>query len=194
QKTIDQILLLVNDEPITRSDLLWSLAMDPNAPNPAAAVSSDILRQKLDVMVDERLISQEAARIPSAEVTDEELKKKRADLMARFKSEADFRERVGAVGLTRERIDDLLRQRILIDRFIDFRFQTFVFVTDPEIQRYYDAKLAPELRSSGQVPPPLDRVRDRILSVLKAEKVNQEIDRWLEAARQRAEVVVLAEP
>ena len=65
QKNIDQILVLVNDDPITRTDLLWSLAMDAKAPNPAAAVSSDVLRRKLDVMIDERLISQEASRIPS---------------------------------------------------------------------------------------------------------------------------------
>ncbi|HMG32505.1 MAG TPA: hypothetical protein VKM94_01100 [Blastocatellia bacterium] len=194
QKNIDQILVLVNDDPITRTDLLWSLAMDAKAPNPAAAVSSDVLRRKLDVMIDERLISQEASRIPSVEVTEEELRKKRSDLIATFKSEAAFRERVGAVGLTTERIDDLLRQRILIDRFIDFRFQTFVLVTEPDIQRYYDERLVPQLRASGQVPPALDKVRDRISAILKVEKVNQEIDRWLDGARQRAEVVVLAEP
>ena len=101
---------------------------------------------------------------------------------------------MGAVGLTTERIDDLLRQRILIDRFIDFRFQTFVLVTEPDIQRYYDERLVPQLRASGQVPPALDKVRDRISAILKVEKVNQEIDRWLDGARQRAEVVVLAEP
>jgi hypothetical protein len=194
QKTVDQILVLVNDEVITKSDLLWSLALDPQAPNPAAAVSGDVLRQKLDIMVDERLVSQEAARIPASEVTEPEIRKKRTDLIARFKSEAAFRERVGSVGLTPDRIDELLRQRILIERFVDFRFQTFVFVTEPEIQKYYDETLAPDVRRRGQVPPPLDKVRDNINSILKAEKVNDELDRWLSATRQRADIVVLAEP
>jgi len=194
QKTVDQILVLVNDEVVTKTDLLWSLAMDPDAPNPAAQISSDLLRQKLDVMIDERLISQEAARIPSTEVTEEEIRKKRQELIARFKSEAAFRERAGAVGLTAERLDDLLRQRILIDRFIDFRFQTFVFVTEPEIQKFYDEQLAPKIRAQGQVAPPLDdKLRGDINKRLKAEKVNVEIDRWLNAARQRADIVVLAD-
>jgi hypothetical protein len=193
QKTVDQILVLVNDDVITKSDLLWSIALDPQAPNPAAQISSDVLRQKLDVMVDERLVSQEAARIPASEVTEAEIRKKRTDLIARFKSEAAFRERVGSVGLTPDRIDDLIRQRILIDRFVDFRFQTFVFVTEPEIQKYYDETLVPEVRRRGQVAPKLDEVRDRINAILKAEKVNDELDRWLSATRQRADIVVLAE-
>ena len=56
QQTVDQILTLVNDEPITRIDLLWSLAMDPGAPSPAGPVSSDLLQRKLDVMIDERIV------------------------------------------------------------------------------------------------------------------------------------------
>jgi hypothetical protein len=194
QKTVDQILVVVNDEIITRTDLLWSLAMDPDAPSPAAQVSSDLLRQKLDVMIDERLISQEAARIPTSDVTEDEIRAKRNALIARFKSEAAFRERVGSVGLTSERVDELIRQRILIERFVDFRFQTFVFVTEPEIQKYYDERLAPQIRARGQIAPPLEKVRDDINRILKLEKVNAEIDRWLNSARQRADIVVLAEP
>ncbi|HKP11995.1 MAG TPA: hypothetical protein VJZ91_07790, partial [Blastocatellia bacterium] len=57
QKVVDQIVALVNDDIITRSDLLWSLAMDAQAPSPAEGVSSDLLRQKLDVMIDQRLIA-----------------------------------------------------------------------------------------------------------------------------------------
>ena len=68
QQVVDQILALVNDEAITRTDLLWSIAMDPKAPSPVGPVGSDLLRQKLDVMIDERLTQQEAARIPASEI------------------------------------------------------------------------------------------------------------------------------
>ena len=42
QQTVDQILTLVNDDLITRIDLLWSIAMDPQAPSPAGPVGSDL--------------------------------------------------------------------------------------------------------------------------------------------------------
>ena len=194
QQTVDQILTLVNDDLITRIDLLWSIAMDPKAPSPAGPVGPDLLSQKLDVMVDERLIAQEAARIPTSPITQDEIDKKRTELIKSFRNEAEFRQRVGSVGLTPQKIDELLRQRILIDRFVDFRFRSFVLVTEQEIRRYYEETLAPEVRKQGQIPPPLDQVRDGIVKLLKQGKIDDEISRWIASARQRADVVQLAEP
>jgi len=194
QKLVDQILALVNDDVVTRTDLLWSIALDPRAPSPAGPVSSDLLKQKLDVMVDQRLVAQEAARLPSADLTQDEVDKKRTELVKSFKSEADFRQRVESVGLTPDRIDDLIRERILIDRFVEFRFRSFVLVTEPEIQKYFDETLVPRIRAAGQVPPALAKVSDDINALLKQEKINQEIDRWLTTVRQRADIVQLAEP
>jgi hypothetical protein len=196
QQTVDQILTLVNDDVITRIDLLWSIALDPAAPSPSGPVGSDLLARKLDVMIDERLISQEASRIPSADITHDELDKKRAELIKSFPSEAQFRDRVGSVGLTPPKIEEILRQRILIDRFVDFRFRSFVLVTEQEIKRYYDEVLVPKVRAAGQVPPAIDeqKIRDGIVAVLKQEKVDAEINRWLVSARQRADVVQLVEP
>jgi hypothetical protein len=200
QQVVDQILTLVNNEVITRTDLLWSIAMDPQSPSPVGPVGHDLLLRMLDTMIDQRLIAQEAARIPTAEITQDEIDKKRAELIRSFRSEAEFRQRIGSVGLTPQKLDELLRQRILIDRFVDFRFRSFVLVTAQEIQQYYDGSFSPEVRRNGQVPPALDQkiekgtVREQINERLKNRKINDEIERWLTAARQRADIVPIAEP
>jgi hypothetical protein len=194
QKTIDQILVVVNDEIITRTDLLWNLALDPNAPSPAGAVSSDILKQMLDVVIDQRLVYQEAAKIPS-EVSQDEIEKMRNELIKQFPSEAALRHRAEAVGLTSARIDELMRERALIERFVEFRFRSFVFVSENEIQKYYDEHIVPRVRERGQVPEPLDqKTRDQINELLKGEKFDQELDRWLKEARQRSDIILIAEP
>jgi hypothetical protein len=193
-KTVDQILTLVNNEVITRTDLLWHLALAPDTPSPAGQVGSDLLRRLLDVMIDQRLVAQEAAKLPTPDITEEEVEKKRLDLIKEFPSEAAFRQRVESVGLTPERISELMRQRVLIDKFIDFRFRSFVFVSEQEIKRYYDERLVPEVRNRGVVPPSLDQVHEQIRETLRAEKINNELDHWLSQTRQRAEIVHLAEP
>jgi hypothetical protein len=194
QKVVDQILTLVNDEVITRLDLLWSLAMDPQAPNPANGVNADLLRQKLDVMIDEKLINQEATRIPTTDVTQDEINSKHKALIAAFPNEAAFRQRLESVGLTAEKLDELLRRRILIEKYVAFRFESFVFVTDQEVQEYFEQKLIPRLKEQGAVPPPLTEVSERIRSLLKEEKKVGELERWLTSARQRAEIISLVEP
>ena len=193
-KVVDQILMLVNDDVITRSDVIWSLAIDPNAPNPAEGVSSDLLKQKLDVLIGQQLILQEALRIPSADISQDEVRKKLASIIASFKNEAAFRQRVEAVGLNSEKLEELTRRQLIIDKFVEFRFETFVLVTEQEIQDFYEKNLVPEIKKRGAVPPPVAEVHDMISQRLKVEKVNMEIDRWLEESRQRAELVLLAEP
>ncbi|MBI3653841.1 MAG: hypothetical protein HY231_22650 [Acidobacteria bacterium] len=194
QKVVDQILTLVNDEPITRTDLLWSLAMDAKAPNPANGVSTDLLRQKLDVMIDEKIVAQEALRIPTAEITPTEIEAKHKALMATFPTAEAFRQRLEGVGLTAEKLDELLRRRIIIEKYITFRFQSFILVSDQEIQEYYDRTLAPQMKEKGAVPPPLAEVSEMIRARVKSNKIEAELETWLTSARQRAEIISLVEP
>ena len=200
QKIVDQILTLVNEDIITRTDLIWGIALDPNAPSPAGEVSADLLRRALEVRIDQLLILQEARRLPAPEIKFEEVRAKVTALSKRFSSEAAFRERVESVGLTQQRLNDLMREAIQIERYVDFRFRSFVFVTDADIQKYYDERFAPEMRKQGQVPPPLDSklengqtIHDNIGEILKQEKINQEIDTWLNSTRQRADIVQLVD-
>jgi hypothetical protein len=200
QKIIDQILTLVNEDIITRTDLIWGLALDPNAPSPAGEVSADLLRRALEVRIDQLLILQEARRLPAPEIRGEEVRAKVTALSKRFPSEAAFRERIESVGLTQQRLNELMREVIQIERYVDFRFRSFVFVTDADIQKYYDERLAPEMRKQGQVPPALDSklqngqtIHDNISEIIKQEKINQEIDTWLNSTRQRADIVQLVE-
>jgi len=195
QSLVDQIVVLVNGDIITRSDLFWSIALSPDAASPEHQVSPDILKQKLDLMIDQRLIEQEAARMPAAEISQDEINRARNELIAGFGPAEVFRRRVEAVGLSQQRIDRLVRERIVIDKYIDFRFRSFVFVTDQEVQQYYDSRVVPELRRKNAVPPPLSdpKVRDPIVAILKQQKVNDELDRFLKDLRARADIVQLAE-
>jgi hypothetical protein len=193
-------MALVDDDLITQSDLIWNLALNPKVPSPGGPVSSDVLSRELDVMIEQRLIAHEAARLPSADLTQDEVDKKRAELISQFKSEAEFRQRIESVGLTPDRLEELIRRQFEIERFIDFRFRSFVFVTEQEIQRYYDEVFSKLMKDKGAVPPSLDaelpdngKVRDKIVQILKVDKIEQEISRWLRDASQRAEIIKLAE-
>jgi hypothetical protein len=195
QSPVDQILELVNGDIITRSDLLWSIALASDAPSPEHQVGADILKQKLEVMIDQKLIAQEAARMPAAEISQGEINKARSELIAGFSSAEVFRRRVESVGLTQQRIDRLVRDMIVINKYIDFRFRSFVFVTDQEIQQYYDTKVVAKLRQQNAVPPPLSepKLRDQIVAILKQQKVNDELDRFLKDLRARADIIQLAD-
>src|SRR5712691_5148613 len=80
---------------ITYSDLLWQLALQPNTPleNP----TSVDLNRALHLITDQRLILQEAEKLPSIAPTSEEVKIARDELVKLFPSQAEFQQRLQRV-------------------------------------------------------------------------------------------------
>ncbi|HUS10045.1 MAG TPA: hypothetical protein VMZ30_06220, partial [Pyrinomonadaceae bacterium] len=176
---------------ITYSDLLWQLALQPNTPldNP----SSVDLNRALRLVTDQRLILQEAEKLPSIAPTAEELKSARDELVKAFPSAAEFQLRLQRVGLTAEKLDEILEQRVRIEKYLDFRFRNFVVITQKEIADYYKDVYVPRLRSRtpGQIVPTLEQARGEIENTLTEAKIESDTDAFLDSARERAEIVVL---
>ena len=96
------------------------------------------------------------------------------------------------VGLTSEQLDSILRDRVMVDQYLDFRFRAFVVVTQKEISDRYDRTYA-RLRNSGRIVPTLEEVRSRLEHDLTEEKIESEIDKFVDNLREQpgTEIVVL---
>jgi hypothetical protein len=97
------------------------------------------------------------------------------------------------VGLTAEKLDEILEQRLKIEKYLDFRFRNFVVVTQKEIADYYREVYVPRLRSRtpGQIIPTLEQASGEIEKTLTEAKIESDTDAFLDSARERAEIVML---
>jgi hypothetical protein len=196
QEVVDKMVATVNagvrSDLITYSDLLWQLALQPGTAlvNP----SSQNLNRALHLVIDQRLILQEAEKLPSIAPTADEVKAARDELVKQFASPAEFQERLLRVGLTSEKLDEILEQRVRIEKYLDFRFRNFVLITPKEIADYYRDVYVPRLRSRspGQIVPTLEQVSDEIKKTLTEAKIESDTDAFLDNARERAEIVTLS--
>src|SRR6476469_8988154 len=156
---------------ITYSDLLWQLALQPNTPldNP----SSVELNRALRLVTDQRLILQEAEKLPSIAPTAEEVQSARDDLAKAFSSRTEFEHRIRKVGLTAEKLNEILEQRVSIEKYLDFRFRNFVVITQKEVADYYKDAYVPRLkaRAPGQIVPTLEEARAEIEKSLTEAKI-----------------------
>jgi FKBP-type peptidyl-prolyl cis-trans isomerase (trigger factor) len=145
------------------------------------------------LLVDQRLILQEAQKLPSIEPTTEEVKAARDELVKAFPSAAEFQQRLLSVGLTAEKLDEILDQRLRIEKYLDFRFRNFVVITQKEIAGYYQDSYVPRLkaRAPGQIVPTLEEARVEIEKTLTEAKIESDTDAFLDNARERAEIVTL---
>jgi hypothetical protein len=200
QETVDKTVATVSDrvrtELITYSDLLWQLALEPNAPlNPP---TSDDLNRALQIIINQRLFALEAQRLPQATPTKEEIKTEIERIIALFPSSAEFVRRLNTVGFTSAEDDNFVRmmgQRVAIEKYIDFRFRSFVVITSEDEEKYYRNVFVPEFRrrNPNMLMPSLTEKRVEINQILTEQKVVGEIERFLDEAKRRAEIIVLSE-
>jgi hypothetical protein len=196
QQVVDKMVATVNagvkTDLITYSDLLWQLALQPNTvlDNPTSAD----LNRALRLLIDQRLILQEAEKLPTIVPTPAEIASARAELARNFPSQPAFQERLQRVGLTSERLDEIIEQRLKMEKYLDFRFRNFVVISQKEIAAYYTDIYVPRFRARfpGRIVPNQEEAKAEIERTLMEAKIESDTDAFLDTARERAEIVILS--
>jgi hypothetical protein len=193
QQVVDRMVCTVNagvrTDLITYSDLLWQLSLQPDTPldNPTLID----LNRSLRLLIDQRLILQEAEKLPAIAPTQKEISDARDELARHFASISVFQQRLQRVGLTSEKLDEIIDQRLKMEKYLDFRFRSFVVVSQAEIADYYSNVYSPRMRARGRVVPTIEQARAEIETTLKESKIESDTDAFLDTARERAEIVTL---
>lgn len=196
QQVVDKMVATVNagvkTDLITYSDLLWQLALQPNTllDNP----TSEDLNRALRLLIDQRLILQEAEKLPTIVPTPKEIGDARDELARNFSSQGEFQERLRRVGLTSERLDEIIEQRLKMEKYLDFRFRNFVIISQTEVADYYRDVYVPRFKSRfpGRIVPTFEQTREEIEKNLMEAKIESDTDAFLDTARERAEIVMLS--
>jgi hypothetical protein len=200
QTIVDKTVATVSDgirtELITYSDLLWQLALEPETSiNPP---SSNDLNLALKSLIDQKLIGLESQRLPNNSINDDEVKAEIARLISYFANPSDFVKRLQAVGFESVSDDNfrrIIEQRIKIDKYLDFRFRSFVVISPIDEGNYYLNIFTPNFRKQnpGLLLPSLSDKRKEINEILTIKRVGEDIEKFLDDARERAEIIVLSE-
>ncbi len=195
QEVVNKMVATVNagvrTDLITYSDLMWQLALQPNTvlDNPTSAD----LNRALRLLIDQRLILQEAEKLPTIVPTQNEVSEARDELARNFASQVEFQQRLQRVGMTSEKLNEIIEQRLKMEKYLDFRFRNFVVISQKEIADYYDEVYVPRFkaRNPGRIVPSREQSRVEIEKSLMEAKIETETDAFLDTARERAEVVML---
>ena len=201
QEVVDRTIATVDDnvgqpELITYSDLLWQLALQPNVS--LTPPTSEDLNRALRLLIDQRLIALEAERLPRSEPNEAEIDAKIKDVLANFPVPAEFEKRLRLVGFDSVKdpnFERMMAQRVKIEKYLDFRFRSFVVISPEAEQTYYRETFVPDFRRRypGVLVPTFDEKRVEINQILTEEKIAKDIENFLDESKRRAEVVILHE-
>lgn len=201
QVVVDKTVATVSDgsrtELITYSDLLWQLALQPGVP--LSPPRPEDIQRALRLQIDQRIFALEAERLPRTSPSEKEIKDKIADLLARFSSASEFERRLRLVGFSSvndDNFENLISQRVAIEKYIDFRFRSFVVITQEDLRKYYNDTYLPDFRRRypERIVPRFEEVAAEIEQNLAEERVARDIEEFLDAARRRLAITILIEP
>jgi hypothetical protein len=129
----------------------------------------------LEEAIDERLMFQEAVRLPQAEVSEEE---KEAALRSLLAARPEVEDRVPPADLRR-----LLLRQLTILKYIDFRFQPQIRITEEALREAWNE----EYRGQPEGPP-FEEAGPQLRARLERAELDRRIESWVRDLRGRAEV------
>jgi len=193
-KTVATISDGVKTELITYSDLLWQLALVPNVT--LTSPSPEDLNRALQLQINQRIFALEAQRLPNP-VSDADIAAAIKEILKSF-TPSDFEKRLKTVGfdsVSDDNFENIVRKRVLTEKYIDFRFRSFVVITAGDEAKYYRDVWLPEYRrrNPAAILPSLEEARQRVNQDLVEERVALGIEAFLEEAKRRVAVVLLTE-
>jgi hypothetical protein len=200
QQVVDRTVAVLSDgtrtELITYSDLLWQVALQPNSPLDPPRRQD--LQQALQTLINQRLFALEAQRLPRTAPTDKQVADKIQETLGRFPSTAAFEQRLRQVGFESVKDDNfqrLMSQRLDIENYVNFRFESFVVVTPDEEKKYYRDTYVPAFHSKSPalLVPTFEQKQVEIHDTLTQQKVAASIERFVDEAKQRVQIDILYE-
>ena len=100
---------------------------------------------------------------------------------------------VGFQSVDDEQFKEIIRRRVAIEKYLDFRFRYFTVVTPQEEANYYTQVFVPRFKSRNpdRIVPTLEEARERINRRLTESKIEADTDAFLDSARESAEIIIL---
>jgi len=176
-ETVEQIVAVVNEHLIFLSDLRRDHLFFENGADAS-------LQKQIGHRINHQLLLNEAKRFvldpPSTKEIDQGIKA----ISHRFKNEGEFQTRLKENGMALEELREEVANRLLIKTFLQDRIGFFIFVTDEEIDQYYE-KHPGDFKGISQ-----KNRTEQIQSILKADKEKIKIDEYIAQIKSRATVQI----
>lgn len=184
---IDRLIAAVNGKVITDGDLL--LARNLNAI--LSLGQSYVLpsrAEEVDRLIDLELMRQELESFPMGPEDQGKIQARMQELKNAYAEIGGLSGLLRSLGLQESELLDYLRLQDSILRFIDFRFRPFASVSEQEVQQYYKEKLVASVQQAGAPVAPLAEVTGKIEEILREEKVNASMNRWIQDVRRHSRI------
>jgi hypothetical protein len=176
--TVDRIAAVIDEQVLTVTEV-GQMAELRFFPRTAGETDDEYRRSILESLIAQALRLRDVERFGAPDVAAESIDARLQQIQSRFPSIADFEAALVRAELSLDEFKALIKRQLQVEEYIQERFAPLVFVSNEEIEAYRRNN-----RSAGAI--------EEVRTLLRGERLQQEIERWTNRLRLRANVDVYA--
>ncbi len=190
-ETIDEVLAVVDRNSILQPDLTWAelVGIGPSTESSDTESEYDALgsRIRLELQYLDLIASGAIQRLEID--VDQQLE----SMTTYGGGEAQLKEALAAHGLEWEDVEALALRVAAVQTWVKRHLRPRVTVTIRDVEETYRQVIVEPMRDTGTTPPSLAHVTEDLRRLVSEEKLNAEIERWLDQCRERHRVTRFVE-
>jgi peptidyl-prolyl cis-trans isomerase SurA len=188
---VDRVAAVVDRQVITVSEVNQMVELRFFARNQGES-DDDFRHRILEALIAQALRFRDVERFGAEDIPKDSIEARVTEIAKRFPTPADLDAALQRTELTPDELRALVKRQLQVEAYVQERFAPLVFVSNDEIDAYYRGTWSQQRRQRGLSIPPLAEVREEIRSLLRASRLQEEIEKWTTQLRERANVDVYA--
>ncbi len=189
--TVDRVAAVVDRQVITVSEVSQMVELR-FFPRKAGQSDDDYRHGILENLIAQALRYRDVERFGAQDIPKDSIEARLQEIEKRFATPADFTAALARAELTLDEVRTLVKRQLQVEAYIQERFAPLVFIPNEDIETYYRTTWSQQRRERGLPLPPLSEVREEIRSLLRADRLQKEIEQWTSQLRVHANVDVYA--
>ena len=189
--TVDRVAAVIDRQVIAVSEV--SQMVETRLFARSAGQSDDDYRHAvLENLIAQALRYRDVERFGAQDIPKDSIESRLQEIQKRFASPAELTAALQRAELTLDEFRALVKRQLQVEAYIQERFAPLVFIPNEDIDAYYRGTWSQQRRTRGLSIPPLNDVREEIRSLLRSDRLQQEVETWTTQLRTRANVDVYA--
>ena len=189
--TIDRVAAVVDRQAIAVSEVS-QMVETRFFTRPAGQSEDDYRHAVLDNLIAQALRYRDVERFGAQDIPKDSIEARLQQIEKRFASPAEFTAALERAELTPDEFRALIKRQLQVEAYIQERFAPLVFIPNEDIETYYNGTWSQQRRARGLAIPPIEDVREEIRALLRADRLQREVETWTTQLRARANVDVYA--
>jgi hypothetical protein len=187
-EALDRIAVIAGDQVITENTIRRQIRLTAFLQNERPDYSLANKRRTAELLLRQTIVRKEIELSRYTPPGMDEVEKQIENNIG--KRGPEFLQQLEKQGFTELDLKETFLALVSFNRFVTFRFNPGVTISEDEIREYYEKEYVPaKLKSSATDPvEPMDQLRASIVRILEVRKANVALDQWLEQARQQVNV------